>query len=73
VWNQIYDPLNNWFFSTLFAALPTFVLLGAIGLLRVKAYWSALLGVASALIVALVAFGMPMELALAAGAAVAAA
>ncbi|MFZ4695609.1 MAG: L-lactate permease [Verrucomicrobiia bacterium] len=61
MWNQNYDPLNSWWLSALCAALPTFVLLGAIGILRIKAHWSALLGLGSALAIALVVYGMPME------------
>lgn len=38
LWNQTYDPLNNWLLSTLLAALPTLVLLGALAFLRVKTH-----------------------------------
>jgi len=62
-WNQIYDPLDNVFLSTLFAALPIVVLLGALGVFRVRAHYAALLGLATALIVAILIFGMPARLA----------
>jgi lactate permease len=53
--------LNSWLLSTLLATLPTLVLLGALALGRIKAHWSAILGLASALIIAIVAFGMPVD------------
>ena len=62
-WQQIYDPLDNVFLSTLFAALPIVVLLGALGVFRVRAHYAALLGLATALIVAILIFGMPARLA----------
>jgi lactate permease len=59
MWHQIYDPLGNPFLSTVLAALPVVVLLGAIGIFRIKAHWAALLGLAAALIIAIFVFGMP--------------
>jgi lactate permease len=64
-WNQVYDPFGNWFFSTLVAALPIFVLLGALAFLRLKAHAAALLGLGSALAVSVLVFGMPADKALA--------
>jgi lactate permease len=58
-WNQVYDPLHHWIFSTLLAALPIFILLGTLAFLRLKAHWAAVLGLAAALAVALFVFGMP--------------
>ncbi len=58
-WNQAYNPSGHWLVSTLLAALPVFVLLGTLAFLKLKAHWAALLGLASALLVALVVFGMP--------------
>jgi len=46
-WTQVYDPLGHWWLSTLVAALPVIVLLGALALLRLKAHWAALLGLAA--------------------------
>ena len=46
------------------AALPVVVLLGAIGLLRMKAHLAALLGLATALAIAILVFGMPARMAL---------
>ena len=64
-WTQDYDPLGNPTFSTLFAALPLIVLLGAIGVLQMRAHLAALLGLLVALCVAVSVFGMPIRLALA--------
>jgi lactate permease len=65
MWPQVYDPLGSPALSTLLAALPVVVLLGALGVFRMKAHTAALLGLASALAVAVVVFGMPARLALA--------
>jgi len=58
-WTQAYDPLGHWWLSTIIAAVPVLVLLGALAWLRMKAHWAALLGLASALAVALGVFKMP--------------
>ncbi|MCA1585429.1 MAG: L-lactate permease [Acidobacteria bacterium] len=62
-WAQIYDPLNNTALSTLCAAIPIVVLLGTLGFLHVKAHLAALLGLASALVMAIAVFGMPAGIA----------
>jgi lactate permease len=63
-WQQVYDPLGHWLLSTLLAALPVIVLLGALALLRIKAHYAALLGLATALLVALGVFKMPVGMGL---------
>ncbi|PAW83572.1 MAG: lactate permease [Pedosphaera sp. Tous-C6FEB] len=64
-WPQNYDPFGNAFLSTLVAALPVVVLLGAIAWLEIKIHLAALLGLGVALAVALFAFHMPVDAALA--------
>lgn len=60
-WSQVYDPFGSPLLSTLCAALPIVVLLGTLAFLKVKAHWSAILGLATALVVAVFAFGMPVR------------
>jgi lactate permease len=62
-WPQVYDPLGNAWLSTLCAAVPVVVLLGALALFRVRAHVAALLGLAAALVVAVGVFGMPVRMA----------
>jgi lactate permease len=64
IWAQGYDPVGRWWFSTMFAALPVIVLLGAMAVLRVKAHVAALAGLLTALLVAIAVFHMPIRLAL---------
>ncbi len=66
VWVQQYDPFGSWPVSTLLASLPVLVLLGTLASGRVNAWQAALLGLATALGCAVLGFGMPFSLALAA-------
>ncbi|MCK8686344.1 L-lactate permease [Pseudomonas umsongensis] len=63
VWQQIYDPFNNPVLSTLMAAVPVVVMLAALAFFHVKAHLAALLALASALVIAIFAFGMPAGMA----------
>ena len=62
-WSQGYDPTGHWWLSTLIAALPVVVLLGSLALGHVKAHYAALMGLATALLVAIFGFHMPARLA----------
>ena len=64
-WPQTYDPLGSLALSTLLAALPVVVLLGTLAVLRWPAHLAALAGLAAALVIAIVPFGMPAPMALA--------
>jgi lactate permease len=59
-WIQVYDPLGNAWLSTLAAALPIVLLLVALAVLEWKAQWAALSGLAAALLVSVVIYGMPV-------------
>jgi lactate permease len=61
-WTQVYDPLGHWWLSTLVAAIPVIVLLGALAVLRLKAHWAALLGLATSLLIAIKVFHMPVAM-----------
>jgi lactate permease len=67
-WTQIYDPFGSAWLSTLVAALPIVLLLGSLGLLGWSAPRAAALGLASALAVAIFAYRMPWQMALASAA-----
>ena len=60
-WTQNYDPLGNAVLSTLVAALPVVVLLGAIAWLKIRIHYAALLGLAVALAVAAGVYRMPVS------------
>lgn len=67
-WAQGYNPTGQWLLSTLVAALPIVVLLGAMAVLRLKAHVAALAGLATALLAAIAVFHMPARLAFTAAA-----
>ena len=58
-WSQVYDPLSNSLLSTALAALPIVVLLGSLGVFRVRALYAALMGLTTSLVVAVAIFRMP--------------
>ncbi len=62
-WQQQYDPMGHWLLSTIVAALPVIVLLGALAFGHVKAHYAALAGLATALLTAIFGFQMPARLA----------
>ncbi|MDE2439939.1 MAG: L-lactate permease, partial [Betaproteobacteria bacterium] len=63
VWQQIYDPLGSMFLSTLVAAIPVAVMLIGLGFLHLKAHVAAAAGLLSALLIAVLVYGMPAEMA----------
>jgi lactate permease len=65
-WTQAYFPFGNIFLSALVAAIPVVVLLGALAFFHVKAHWAALLGLGSAIVIALAVYHMPASMAVAA-------
>ena len=67
-WAQAYDPIGHWQISTLVAALPLVVLLGAMAVLHLKAHVAAVAGLLTALAIAILVYQMPTRLALTAAA-----
>jgi lactate permease len=68
-WTQVYSPvLGSVPLSALVAALPVVVLLGLLAFANVRAHWAAILGLATSLTIAILVYGMPAKLALAAAA-----
>ncbi|MDH6169798.1 lactate permease [Variovorax boronicumulans] len=63
VWQQVYNPFGNMVVSTALAAIPVVVMLVSLGLLHVKAHYAAGLGLLSAVVIAVFAFGMPADMA----------
>ena len=65
MWQHNYEPLNGSLgLSAIAAAVPIFVLFFMLGVLRKPAWMSALSALASALLVSLAVYGMPVKLAL---------
>src|SRR5260370_25215256 len=62
-WTQVYDPLHSWLLATLVAALPILGLFGMLAGMRVRPHWCDIAGGVTAVIVAVVVFGMPFPLA----------
>jgi lactate permease len=60
-WAQAYDPLGAWWLSTICASLPVIVLLGTLAIFRMKAHYSAFLGLITALAIAVALFHMPFK------------
>src|SRR3712207_4953751 len=60
-----YTPIaGNVYLSAVVAAIPIAVILIMLGVLRTKAHWAALAGLVTALLLALVVYGMPAGIAL---------
>jgi lactate permease len=67
-WTQNYIPIGNLFVSTLVAAIPVVVLLGALAFFHMKAHVAALISLALALLIAIFVYQMPASTAFAAAA-----
>ena len=59
VWTQVYDPLGNPWLSTLCAAIPIIVLLGGLAFFASPHIGPRFSGLVSALLIAIVVYGMP--------------
>ena len=64
-WQQIYDPLGNLWFSSLIAAIPIIFFFISLALIRMKGYLAGSITVLLALLVAVLFYKMPVEMALA--------
>jgi lactate permease len=63
LWTQVYDPFGRWWLSTLVATLPILVLFGLLVGLKIRPHWCAIFGALTAMVIAVVFFGMPLALA----------
>src|ERR1035438_8216940 len=52
-WVQSYDPTGHWWLSTILAALPLIVLLATMAILHMKAHVAAVVGLLTALAIAI--------------------
>jgi lactate permease len=66
MWAQGYNPFGNAVLSTAVAGIPIIVLLGSLGILRIRAHYAAFLGLAVAFVIAVTIFGMPAGMAVSA-------
>src|SRR3954465_9475392 len=61
VYKQVYDPVSGSLgLTTIFAVLPLVALFVLLGGLRIKAQWAALAALATAMLVALIVYSMPV-------------
>src|SRR4051794_25729234 len=61
MYKQVLDPVGgSLFLSALFAGLPVITLFVLLGGLKLKAHWAALASLAIAILVALIAYSMPV-------------
>src|SRR5215203_3987142 len=61
MYKQVFDPIGDSLgLSSIFAAIPILVLFVLLGGIKRKAQWAALIALASAIIVALAGYGMPL-------------
>ena len=44
IWSQVYNPFGSMVLSSIAAAVPVIVLLGAIGIFEIRAHIAAMLG-----------------------------
>ena len=63
-WTQVIDPFNNIAFSALLAVVPILFIFWALIIKKMKGYKASLLATLIAVIIAIVAYGMPVKLAL---------
>ena len=63
MFHQNYDPFNNAVISTIVAAFPIVLLLGLIATGKIKSHWAALIALAATVLVAILAYGMPADMA----------
>ena len=63
-WTQPIDPLNNLTLSVLVAMMPILFIFWVLIIKKMKGYKASLLATALAILIAVVAYGMPVKLAL---------
>jgi lactate permease len=65
IYEQVYEPIGgNLALSTLVAVIPILVLFVLLAGLRLVAQWASLITLAVALVIAVLVYGMPIDLAL---------
>src|SRR5215813_13346751 len=62
-WSQVIDPFKNIALSALLAAVPVLFICWALLIKRMKGYKASLIAIVIAIIIAIVAYGMPAQLA----------
>jgi lactate permease len=62
-WIQVYNPLGNLGLSALVAGIPLYILFYMLAVRRSPGHWAALFGTGSAVLLAILAWGMPINLA----------
>ncbi|KYZ75495.1 lactate permease [Anaerosporomusa subterranea] len=65
-WQQIYDPLNNIYFSAIVSSIPLLILLYMLGIRRSKGHYAAMIGTSAAVMLAIAVWKMPISLAISA-------